>query len=365
MLGPWIQKTRMGILRTIMNLGDSWIQLPFTVYARLFFHITSAVSRQQELSADALAARVAGTQALADGLRQIHKAAAAFGPFLQSEYLPAVSSRVRPPLGLGFRRFLLHKQVAAGTECALQEELAVAKVDPYDSHPPLRERLAALARFAHTTNYGDSRIAIDLLRGVPELERDLLGISVDPELNKARPVEWNEVPELVWLPGWRKEVTRQARALQGATVADAASLCHEPQAIARKLVFPPDDLPDLEQRCSAARSVIGVALGVALVDSGWRMEGDLGVAITCTCGTEVIEPLAISAKIESGELTPQTWRDYCDRSGISALPLAPMLTGQAESTGADDPSEILLCGRCKIEVTPTGLGLCPICGQRL
>lgn len=95
------------------------------------------------------------------------------------------------------------------------------------------------------------------------------------------------------------------------------------------------------------------------------MEGNLGDPITCTRGTEIIEPLALAEKIESGELTPQTWRDYCDRCGISALRLASMVPGPTESDDAGHLNEDLLCGHCGIEVTPSGLGLCPFCGQRL
>jgi Zn-dependent protease with chaperone function len=65
-LGPWIQKTRMGILRTIESLGERWIRLPFILYAKLFFRITNAVSRQQEFAADALAARVVGPAGISE-----------------------------------------------------------------------------------------------------------------------------------------------------------------------------------------------------------------------------------------------------------------------------------------------------------
>ena len=52
------------------------------------------------------------------------------------------------------------------------------------------------------------------------------------------------------------------------TVADAALLCREPRAIARNIVFPAGCLPDMEQGCGKARSLIGIAPAVALVDAG-------------------------------------------------------------------------------------------------
>ena len=66
-------------------------------------------------------------------------------------------------------------------------------------------------------------------------------------------------PPEVWLPNWRDQVDRQGRALNDATVADAALLCQEPRAIARNIVFPAGCLPDMEQGCGKARSLIGIA----------------------------------------------------------------------------------------------------------
>jgi hypothetical protein len=146
-------------------------------------------------------------------------------------------------------------------------------------------------------------------------------------------VAWPQVPGLVWLPNWRAEVSHHAHALQGAGIADAASLCREPQAVAQEIVFRPGYLPDREQRYVEARRLIGLALAVALVDAGWEMQGDLGDPITCTREAETIEPFALVAKFQSGELTPDVWRDYCERLGISAVRLS-----SEQSSGGQVPS---------------------------
>ena len=44
-LGPWIYKTRAAIGRTINNMGDSVLQMPFNWYGNLFLRITHAISR--------------------------------------------------------------------------------------------------------------------------------------------------------------------------------------------------------------------------------------------------------------------------------------------------------------------------------
>ena len=63
-------------------------------------------------------------------------------------------------------------------------------------------------------------------------------------------------------------------------------------------------LPDREQRYAEARRFIGIALTVALVDLGGEMRGDLGDPVTCAREAETIEPFALVAKFQSGELTP-------------------------------------------------------------
>lgn len=301
MLGPWIQKTRMGILRTVVSLGDSWIRFPFTIYSKLFFRTTNAVSRQQEFAADALAARLWDRKRWPRVLKQVHRAAAAFAAFWQNEYVPALRYQVRPPLAAGFSRFMVHKQVAANVESALVHELGAAKVDPTTVIHHCPNFVPHLAQFKQTECDGDTRASIALLNGVPELEGDLLGIAVHTDLRSARPVNWSDVPQLVWYPNWRNEAGRQTAALADATVADAATLVRDPQAVARKLLFHPGFLPDMDQRRAEAQRVIGAALGVALVDAGWRLEGDLGNPITCVSHAEVLEPFGVVEKFVSGE----------------------------------------------------------------
>ena len=60
-------------------------------YGNGFLRITHAVSRRQELAADALAARVAGRSAMARALRTIHGAGDAFGFYWSNEVVPAIS----------------------------------------------------------------------------------------------------------------------------------------------------------------------------------------------------------------------------------------------------------------------------------
>ena len=323
MLGAWIQKTRMGILRTLANLGGRLIRLPFTAYARLFCRITNAVSRHQEYAADAIAARTAGAAALIEGLKKIHRASVAFGVYWRTEYAPALGRRVRPPLAAGLAQFLAHSDISARLDDALQQELATANSDPYDTHPPLADRCDALARLDSPVGSRDPRPAIALLSGVDNLERELLSIAVNPELEAATAVSWREIPECAWVPEWRDTVSAQKSALARFTVGDVVALLTAPAPVARLVQFPSNVLPDTAQRADAARSVIASALAAALADSGWRVEGDIGDPIACVRGEDRIEPFLMAGAIQAGTLSDGIWQERCRELGISDLPLSP------------------------------------------
>jgi heat shock protein HtpX len=79
-LGPWIYKTRAAIERTVRGVHrhGSVLVKPFEWYGNMFLRGTHVVSRRQEFSADALAARTAGARALTKGLRVLHGSDPAF-----------------------------------------------------------------------------------------------------------------------------------------------------------------------------------------------------------------------------------------------------------------------------------------------
>src|SRR2546425_7394449 len=107
-LGPWIYKTRAAIGRTLRQLSgrSSALQKPFAWYGNLFLRITHAISRRQEYTADALAARAEGARPVVHALRVIHGTAGAFDTFWQSEVVPVLSAGFCPALAEGFNQFL-------------------------------------------------------------------------------------------------------------------------------------------------------------------------------------------------------------------------------------------------------------------
>ena len=180
-LGPLIYRTREALVRTVIALHQhsGFLQKPFEWYAALFFRVTHEVSRHQELQADALAARIAGADALARGLRTVHGASLAFGTYWAQEVALVLGAGYLPPLAVGFSRFLEQPRVTHVLREAVETEEREGKADPYDTHPSLRERLAALARRSGPpplARPGDDGRAIALLDALPEVEKELVAL---------------------------------------------------------------------------------------------------------------------------------------------------------------------------------------------
>ena len=78
--------------------------------------------------------------------RVIHSAAMAYVPYLQQEVTPLLGLNVRPVFADGFAHFLAAPQVEKAVVEETEREIAEGKSDPFDSHPPLRDRLAGRRR---------------------------------------------------------------------------------------------------------------------------------------------------------------------------------------------------------------------------
>jgi Zn-dependent protease with chaperone function len=326
-LGPWVYRTRAAIGRTIHGLAQHsrTLQAPFLWYGKLFLRLTHAVSRRQELAADALAARLAGARPLAEGLRAIHAAAPAFQPYWATEVAPVLDAGYLPPLGDGFARFVK----------AVRVKVPPRPADPYDTHPPLEERLAALGEGSAGAGAGAdgaaaspaaaapaAPTALSLLENVPAAEADLLAMAAgDGAVKDLTRVAWDDLPRKVYIPAWEGIVRQETAALLGMTPASIPEKIEEPRpfgqhmAKAAKRTLSPD-----ESRRFAATS-IGAALALALLRRGFEVRTQPGAPIALERGELRIEPFTILARLASGALSPAAWRDQCDAAGIAEVDL--------------------------------------------
>ena len=198
-LGPWIYRTRSAIARTLENLHGSLLQQPFIAYAKLFLRVSHSVSRKQEYAADALAARIVGAQPLIEGLKKVHGAGVAFDSYWRGEVLPVLHNGFRPPIADGFRRFLCADSIVRALDAHVAHELMQGEARPYDTHPTLRERIAALDDFPGSDAAHDNAAAVTLMSDLDALELELLR-SMSADANRLTALQWQDVGAAIYIP---------------------------------------------------------------------------------------------------------------------------------------------------------------------
>lgn len=335
-LGPWLHRTQMAMIRTFQNLGSvgttmrvALMQLLYYIvfgilkaYWRLFLRAINFVSRRQEFRADELACIVAGPEALISGLRGVHGAALAWPSFLRTEVVPMFEMGCLPSMTSGFAQFLaapsILQQVLNGIDTRIREE----KTQPYDSHPPLRDRVAAASRLSVPSPPREIESALVLLDNVGDEEvRFLKAMHPDLMQKELKPVSWEEKGTAVLIPYWRRFVSEYSNLLEGTTIGNLMeSLGRLPQ-IAPRIRDPKGMLLTPEQRIERARSLLAMAFALALVNNGWRLHSGPG-EFHMDCGDERLNPFDVTTKLSDGAITKDAWTERCRELGIEGIRLA-------------------------------------------
>jgi heat shock protein HtpX len=322
-LGPWIYKTRAAIERTLQGLHrhSTALAKPFQWYGQAFVRITHGVSRQQEYSADALAARVVGARPLADGLRLLHGSDSAFSAYWSQELVPVLQLGARPPLAAGFRQFMHAPEVRTAIEEAVKREIAEGEAGPYDTHPCLRDRLAAVAALPPGEAPPADPPALTLLEAPEAVEAKLIAFLGGPEAPALEAVAWRDVGERVWLPFWRAQARAHGAGLVGLTPADLPEHAKNLGALATRmgLVGGCED-PGAEHATRAAW-IVAVALITALTERGWTLNAMPGETVTLERDGDVVHPFVLMHALDTGELSASAWLARCLRHGVGDLDL--------------------------------------------
>ncbi len=325
-LGPWIYKTRVAIGRTLLGLSthSSWLRKPFEWYAVAFLRVTHAISRRQEYIADRLAARVVGARALEDGLKKLHGAGLAFWSFWHSEMSPAIDQGYRPPLTQGFQQFLGSALIREHVQAAVELELREGKSDPYDTHPQLSERLAALAEMPRGESPAVDSSALTLLNSVQQLEDSLFKFMIPRRSSDLQSIEWDDLPEKVWLPVWVELARDSAGALRGLTPATLSQYAISKKALAVRLKLAAAEEVVPEESEQRAVRMVASALCALLHGRGWEISTRPGAPVVLQKGTVVICPFDQLEELSSGRLSPEEWKRQCDLAGIADLDLGEL-----------------------------------------
>ncbi|MCB8960180.1 MAG: M48 family metalloprotease [Ardenticatenales bacterium] len=327
--GRWIYRLRHAVIRAAANTRESRIlSAPFIGYARLFLRITNGISRQQEFAADALAATLVGSMPLQTGLKKINGAAPAFQAYWQAEVMPLLQLGYRPDLADGFARFMAGEQNNTAMTQAVNARLQQQVADPYDTHPALPERLAAVAHLAPGDQLNEQP-AVTLLQELPRLEaawfQFIFGAA---QMSQLTPFSWDEIGARVLVPRWAGAIQPYGHLLQGLTIADLPRLRQQRNSFATiyrqrtNLGIAEKDWPALIHR------FLGTVLAYILVQHGWQAHKNMGETPHLTSGDQVIQPFEFVAAVAQGQMSAQSWQESVTELGIGSL----SLTGPIEAT---------------------------------
>ena len=322
-LGPWIYRTRATIGRTLRGLEhhSGLLQKPFRWYGLMFLRVTQGVSRAQEFAADALAARVAGAAALQSGLRHVRSAAEAFGPYWQSEVAPVLEAGFRPPLAEGFSQFTARPKIASALAASIEEAMRESTTDPYDSHPPLAERIAAVEGIAGPSPVQDTRPAIALLSKLGQSEEELVAFVFGKGVPALEPLAWGEVGARVVQPGWESAVKEHAALLSTVTVDQLPAVARSLDDFAARIPGLDPAIP-AERRRGAALWLLTAALAMAAVRGGGRLRSLPGEPVMVTSSNGELDPMALVHSLADDKIAPGEWQSRMSELGIAGRRLA-------------------------------------------
>lgn len=136
---------------------------PLSWYALLYYWLTSAVNRRQELEADAAASAIIGRQVTAKALRKVHAIAASWNIFTTEVLAPMCGSGRMPDDPFSAYGALLSTPYGGEEFTRLMESPPQRQQSRLDTHPSLARRLEALGDYSTKPVERDLRWAADLL----------------------------------------------------------------------------------------------------------------------------------------------------------------------------------------------------------
>ncbi len=334
-LGPWIYTTRAMLERTLEGLRhhSSVLQQPFIWYGKAFLRITHAISRQQEYTADALAASIVGRDALISGLTAISTTQPAFHQYWRSEVIPVLDRGYRPPLMSGFQAYIQSPYITAVRDKISQVYLADKKSDPYDTHPSLSERIAALQQYLKKDTQREQIPAISLLDNIAALEGEILiALANEKSIQALKPIQWEETTDTIWIGIWKEMVTAAAGDLAGITPSMIPDILASSDR--RAMLFRHCETPvPTEYQQLYLIDLFGSAITLALIQQGWIASTLPGEEVTLYNDRASATPFLYIANLidekKTGEkMSAEEWHMLCTDLDIRNVDLGAMAAQQ-------------------------------------
>ncbi|MFK0251179.1 M48 family metallopeptidase [Amycolatopsis azurea] len=190
---------RKSIARVVNGLGregyfERFVGWLFKQYAKLYFMVSMSVCRNQELAADAVSARLAGTDAAASALREIEALAVTWRFFMNNYAAIGWDAGYLPDrFGEGYRALLTDPTRAEQME-EMRQNPPEEKTSRWDTHPATRDRVATLeAGTRFPVRSGGERQAAELLTGAEKMLDEALFAVFSDEAHTKRRTDWQSL----------------------------------------------------------------------------------------------------------------------------------------------------------------------------
>jgi Zn-dependent protease with chaperone function len=325
-LGPWIYKTRGAIGRTLSNLSGSasFVSGPFNAYGRMFLRVTHGISRQQEYTADAFAASIAGASSLKSALARLHGYGEVFAMYWRGLVEPTLTTGFLPQIEQGLL-LAFDSDVGKRTADTLLDEALKVEEDEYDTHPPLRDRIAALESLP-VTMQENSEPALSLLEHVDGLWVDLLR-SFNPEaFAKLQAIDWKDVGVKVYLDPWRLLCSLNRKSLDGLTAGQLPAYFGRAGKLGPELFDHYGRHTDGGEQILLILQVAVAGVAVALLEANWTFVADPARGSLFEREGKSTNPDRFVHALATGQLSPAQWLEFCDVLGIRDVPLGGSVT---------------------------------------
>ena len=336
-LTPWVYHTRQVLSRTVDNLSGNVLDFIFAGYAKLFLRITNAISRQQELDADRLAARIAGGESLVSGLKKISTLAPGHDHFWHTEVVPLLDSGYLPQLDTGFNQYIQNPFIQKIVKDTLIKELRLEDADEYDSHPPLAERIRNVHAFVSSGPRNRPDPAAAWLEKTPGLERRML-IAVFPMagVEELKDLPWDEALEKVYLPGYVATAEEHAAEVDGLQLSELPGWVTDPFPVLEKLndYFDPD--AHKTELLNQLGSMFGPLITAILQSRGAEVVCHPGEPVYVRATFGKLRAFQLFADLDTGELKAEQWKEICDAFGVGDEDLGKLCRELVEVTSNQD-----------------------------
>ena len=236
-----------------------------------------------------------------------------------NEVVPVLNAGRRPPVGQGFAAFIHSEAIERAAAEHLDRELN-EHTEPYDSHPSLAERVAAM-QDVPAGSPDDSPSAASLVRDSAALEAAQAAyLFGDEDIAELRPIDWDAVGGEVYLERARGLVSAHGELLGPAKAGGLDGLVSDLGRLAGALQQREPELP-VEHARDVAAALIANGLLVALEDNGWSVEAPPAEPVICRRGEQRVAPHVVVDELRDGSLSAEAWHERAAGLGISELAL--------------------------------------------